>query len=118
MSTMQFTAPIRLVSEANQRCHWATRSPRTKKHRWASRMLCQNMFGRPPVLPVRVELTRIAPRELDDDNLRSAFKAIRDGIADWLGVLDNDKRIRWDYGQKPGGVKVYAIKVEITQEAA
>lgn len=53
-----------------------------------------------PVLPVVVTITRVAPRALDDDNLAYAAKAIRDGIADALGVRDNDPRVSWRYEQR------------------
>lgn len=51
-------------------------------------------------LPAIVTLVRLGPQALDDDNLRGAFKAIRDGLADRLGVKDNDPRITWRYGQE------------------
>jgi hypothetical protein len=53
-----------------------------------------------PSLPVVVRLERIGWNELDDDNLRPAFKAVRDAIAAWLGCDDRDRRIRWEYGQR------------------
>lgn len=68
-----------------------------------------------PVLPVVVTLARIAPRALDDDNLAFAFKAIRDGVADGLGVRDNDPRVSWRYTQaKParGGAPAIEIAIE------
>ena len=58
-------------------------------------------------------LTRIAPRQLDGDNLQSAFKATRDGVADWLGIDDGDKRLDWQYRQRSGGAKVYAVELEV-----
>jgi hypothetical protein len=50
---------------------------------------------------------------LDGDNLQSGFKAVRDGVADWLGVDDGDKRIDWQYGQRSGGVNVYQVEIEV-----
>lgn len=95
--------------------HWRKRAARAKIHRIDTRMAmlqigAQGQFQ----LPAVVLLTRIAPRELDDDNLRGALKAVRDGVADWLGVDDRDKRVRWEYGQAKGGVKQYAVGVEIS----
>jgi hypothetical protein len=60
-----------------------------------------------------IVLTRIAPRKLDTDNLASGFKAVRDGIAEWLGIDDGDSRLDWQYRQRNGGVKVYRVEVEI-----
>ena len=48
-----------------------------------------------------VRLTRAAPAELDDDNLSSAFKAVRDAVAAWLGVDDSPRSpVRWKYAQE------------------
>lgn len=66
------------------------------------------------VLALEVRLTRHAPSKgLDDDNLRSAFKAIRDGIADALRIDDGDRRIRFEYDQKRAPAGVYFVLVEI-----
>ena len=99
--------PLRLVSEANIRCHWSIRARRVKAHRNAAIAVPK------AALPCVVTLTRIAPRKLDDDNLRSACKGVRDGISDRLGVADNDPRITWAYGQEKGKPKQYAVRVEI-----
>lgn len=40
-------------------------------------------------------ITRMAPRGLDDDNLASSMKAIRDGIAEGLGVDDRKPLVRY-----------------------
>jgi hypothetical protein len=100
--------PLRIESVANKREHWSVRSRRTKAHRLAALAV--------PVhpLPCVVTLTRVAPRMLDSDNLQSGCKAIRDGIADRLGVADNDPRVRWEYRQTRGKRKEYALRVEIT----
>lgn len=69
-----------------------------------------------PPLPVVVTLTRVAPRALDDDNLAYSFKAIRDGVADGLGVRDNDPRVSWRYEQRKSA-KGVAPAVLITVES-
>ena len=99
--------PLRIESVANKREHWATRSRRTKAHRLAALAV--------PVhpLPCVVTLIRVAPRALDGDNLQSGFKALRDGIADRLGVADNDPRVEWRYAQARGKAKEYAARVRI-----
>lgn len=102
--------PIRVVSEANKREHWRYRHRRAKAARAATVIVPSGL-----PLPCTVQLTRIAPRQLDDDNLRSAFKALRDGIADRLGVKDNDPRVRWEYAQERGKPKEYAARVTITK---
>lgn len=61
--------------------------------------------------PVLVTLTRISPhhQELDDDNLYASLKAVRDQVAEELGVDDGDKsRIRFEPKQErgPWGVRI------------
>jgi len=65
-----------------------------------------------PALPCTVLMTRIAPRKLDDDNLRGAFKAVRDQVAAWLGVDDADPRVTWAYAQERGAVREYKARLD------
>jgi len=63
-----------------------------------------------------ITLTRIAPSEgLDpDDNLPSALKWVKDGIAKVLGLpSDRTPLISWRYDQRRGGQGVYAVHVLI-----
>lgn len=99
--------PLRIESVANRREHWSVRARRTKAHRMAALAVPAHP------LPCVVTLTRIAPRKLDDDNLASGFKALRDGIADRLGVDDGDARVRFVYRQERGKRKEYAARVTI-----
>lgn len=108
---VDITLPLRIESVANLREHWGDKSKRTKAHRMAA--VAVPTHG----LPCVVTLTRIAPRVLDDDNLRSAFKALRDGIADRLSVKDNDPRVEWRYAQAKGQPKEYAARVQIVHWA-
>jgi hypothetical protein len=50
---------------------------------------------------------------LDDDNLRGATKSCRDGVADWLGINDNDERVVWLYQQRKGAPREYAVEVTV-----
>lgn len=109
--------PSKAVSVLNTRECWQARSRRAKTHRtWAYRELRALQPG--PCggnwLPIVVTLTRVAPRRLDGDNLQASLKATRDGVADWLGVDDADSRIRWQYEQRKGDPKTYAIEIEVT----
>ena len=63
-------------------------------------------------VPCVVEIVRVGKGTLDDDNLRAAGKSVRDGIADRLGVNDNDPRVTWKYGQQTGE---YSVIVRITE---
>ena len=63
----------------------------------------------------RAQVTLVAVRQkrLDDDNLAGGFKALRDAIAESLGIDDGDERIEWIYrqqiGPKPHGTSVMII---------
>lgn len=117
------TLPIRTVSEANRagRVHWAIKARRAKAQRTAAGLLCRVQFGdvrgRLAGVPWTVTLTRIAPRALDSDNLASALKSVRDGVADALGIDDRDPRVAWAYAQRRGEPRVQAVEVRIEQLA-
>ncbi len=103
---------MKIVSVANLRLHWAVKAKLVKGQRKKAYSALASVAA-PPVPPCSVVLTRVAPRRLDGDNLQSGFKAVRDGVADWLGVDDGDKRIDWQYGQRSGGVNVYQVEIEV-----
>lgn len=110
MTHLVVTLPLKIESTANKREHWRARAARAASHR------AQGLYafaGKFAPLPVAVTLTRIAPRELDSDNLAISFKSVRDGLADWLGVNDNDKRITWLYAQEKGAPKHYSCRIEV-----
>lgn len=107
---IDITLPIRIISVANRSEHWAKRYRRSSAHKKAALMVPKAS------IPCTVTLTRIAPKAgwtLDGDNLQSAFKALRDGIAARLGVDDADPRVVWLYRQAVG--KQYAARVEIAE---
>lgn len=103
-----FTLPIKLVSLVNVREHWRVRSLRAKSQRGMAYLVCPKVQ-----LPCIVTITRIAPRPLDSDNNVISAKHARDGIADRLGVNDNDPRIEWRYKQGKGKPRVYEVFVTI-----
>ena len=112
--------PVRTWSELNLRTHWRQRARRVAGQREAARILVRaGLRGSPLRAGVRprdqtltVRLTRIAPRSLDSDNLAGALKAVRDGVADALGMDDGDARIAWAYAQRRGAPREYAVLVE------
>lgn len=115
---LDVTLPVRTVSEANTRGHWATRSRRVKAHRTAAHLALRSRV-RDLTLPAVVVLTRCAPSAgLDDDNLRSALKAVRDGVADALGVDDRDPRVRWEYRQERAPRGRWSVAVRVMAAAA
>ncbi len=113
MTVIEVHLPIRTVSEANVREHWAVKAKRAKSQRAAAFLMLKryrrSMNGKSLV----VTLTRIGARKLDSDNLARSFKAIRDGIADALDIDDGSDRIEWKYAQQKGKPKEYAIIVRI-----
>jgi hypothetical protein len=118
MSHIAVTIPIKIESSLNLREHWRVKANRNTSHRAAA------WFGlkgaskwTADMLPCVVTLTRIAPRELDDDNLAGGFKSVRDGVADWLGLDDRDKRVKWVYDQRKGAPKQYAAEIQIRSAA-
>lgn len=111
MPEIRIKAPIRTVSELNSREHWAARYRRRSKQREALAWLLKSKPKPKP--PADVFLTRIAPRKLDTDNLASAFKALRDQLADWLGIDDGDPCVKWHYDQRKGEPKEYAVLIEV-----
>lgn len=110
-SIADVTLPIRIVSEANVRECWQAKHRRSRKQRDMAYLCCRGyrrMAGNER--PVSITLTRIGRRKLDGDNLQRGFKAVRDGVADALGVDDGSDRITWQYRQEKGE---YAVRIEI-----
>ena len=116
ISELRFTAPIQIISEANNRDHWRERRRRQitqKQEVWIA--MHQALKSRRISLPCTVKLTRIGMRALDPDNLANAFKAIQDAIAQKLGVDDGDTaKVTWTYHQRPTGKQGHALEVDIT----
>ena len=101
--------PIRTVSESNTHEHWSDRAKRAKDQR----RIVAACIG--AALPrVVITLTRVAPRRMDSDNLEMALKAVRDGVADALGMDDGNRRILWQYAQMlPDKRDRFGVEVEI-----
>lgn len=93
---------LRTKGGMNSREHWSARAKRVRKERYAVWQFTQACTRPEP--PLRVTLTRVAPSSgVDDDNLASALKSVRDQIADWLGVDDKHRDIvRYEYEQRRG----------------
>jgi hypothetical protein len=111
---------LKLVSEANASEHWRVKAKRVAQQK----LVVTGTLNRiqRPTLPVHVEITRIAPRMLDSDNLQGAAKAVRDAIARWLCVDDADwkatSRVTWEVRQETGGVRQYAVRIVMREVKA
>jgi len=104
---------VKLIGSQNAREHWRARAKRVKSERGTAALLCRAL--EPTQWPVTVLLTRIGPRKLDSDNVAGCLKAVRDGVADALGVDDGDESmVTWQYAQARGpyGVRVELVEVD------
>lgn len=107
IAMLEFVIPVRAVNSENTREHWAAKAKRQKALRQAAMLKCPRWTEGALLV---IELTRVGPRELDDDGLRSALKATRDGIAARLKFDDASPLVRWEYRQTKGD---YEIRVRI-----
>lgn len=113
---MIFEFELRTESEANRRGSWRGHDNRRKRQRQVTAFFCRPLKGAfEPTQDLEVTFTRIAPSNgLDDDNLRSAFKAIRDEVARLLERDDREGQgVDWRYEQERGAPKHYAVRVEV-----
>lgn len=112
---MKFSIPIKTINELNAHAHWRTRHKRAKMQRHIVRMFLGQRRVVPPPMPMRITFTRIAPGNgLDPgDGLPSAFKAIRDELADIIGVNDRSPLYEWVYAQRRGEAKEYGVEIEL-----
>ena len=119
---MRFHIPLRLVSLANMsHKHWRTLSNTSRKQKEATHYCILNKLveigwqehtvAKLPAPPILITITRVGPRKLDDDNLASACKYVRDQIAAEVGVDDGSDLYTWRYEQRKGA---YGVDVEIT----
>ena len=98
-SPVVLESPLKLDAHTNARGHWRTLKRRTDKEKQATSWLLASRVL--PDLPVVVTFERISPRDLDDDNLPSAFKYVRDTIAAHYGTHDGTTApISWHYSQR------------------
>lgn len=112
---ISFELPIKVVSEANSTDHWRVKAKRKKNHRFMARVKCSSVITRKSNCCFNVTLTRVngpRQRDFDGDNLQSAFKAIRDGIADALGIDDGSECLTWEYQQIKGDRAGVRIEIE------
>lgn len=116
MTIKEWVIPIKTVSEANSREHWAIKNNRHRRQSFFIKLSFHEIMTETP-LPCVITMTRLSPRLLDDDNLMAAFKHIRDVLADLLipgkkmGMADSDPRITWKYAQEKS--KSYGVRIAI-----
>lgn len=113
-SLLYFTrfVPVRVISEANMWDHWSQRQKRTRLQREAVNIYLRNL--RTKGKPTSIFLQRADIARLDGDNLQTAFKHVRDELADILGFNDRDESVRWYYEQKTGvgkGLRGFTVSI-------
>ena len=130
--TATVTVRISLPSASNLREHWSVKAKRTKQQRTAAYAALLSSPGARElvgawriakangrVIVAAIGMTRIGQKKLDDDNVRGALKAIRDGIADALGTDDGSECLSWAYAQETDrimqGVRITINISEVTQ---
>ena len=92
--TIILPLPNRRLSP-NARGHWSGLSAAKKQARGLAYLTTKSVLaGKPSPAVSRYTLTFFfkVNRRRDDDNWSACFKAYRDGIADALGIDDNDIR--------------------------
>ncbi len=120
---VNFELPVKVISEMNWRGHWTARARRLKHQKGITYANCMKYLGFKPKDNKRhgrfhVTLTRLKgyrERDFDGDNLQGAFKAVRDGIAMYLGIDDGSDLIEWEYRQdkdKAAGVRVEIVRID------
>lgn len=111
--------PVKLVSEANMREHWAVKNKRKKLQQMVVAYALAGLKRDIPAFPVHVTITRVGVRKLDSDNLAGSAKGVRDMIANILGCDDGDEsRVTWEYRQRRGVPKEYSMDLTIAARSA
>lgn len=106
---IEFTLPIKTENPLNgQHGDWRRTAGIRRRQRTNARLLCP-LFTMPAV----VTMTRCSAGTLDDDAVPGALKSVRDGIADRLGIADNDPRVQWRYSQEKCKRGTWAVKVRV-----
>ena len=104
--SITLTLNTSVVSCANRRDHWTTARRRAELQCEALRkaLAGSGLENHVCPLPVVVTWVRIGRQMLDDDNLASSFKALRDALAKWLQCDDGDtSAASWATTQRTGG---------------
>lgn len=121
---IRIIVPISLISESNSSQHWTAASKRHKSQKMAVNAFLKLQLEEIS-LPCKITLIRHSSRFFDDDNLRGAFKYVRDAVSEFAipeksidkngkamsGRADNDDRISWDYKQVKAPVSSISIEI-------
>lgn len=111
MNALCFRIPMRAVTSQNMRfANPFARAAIVKRERKAAAQAFHAAEGAKAIgelardARLLVKLVRVGPNELDDDNLDGSLKAVRDEIAEQLGLKsDRDRRARFVVDQRSEG---------------
>lgn len=105
------------VSEANTRQLWQVRARRARGQRQTTAaQLAASGFDPEALVAGKptITLVRVGRRALDTDNLAGALKAVRDAVAEWLGVDDGPKGpVTWAYHQEVTRAPLGKVRIEV-----
>lgn len=99
-----------LASVPNLREHFAAKAKRAKVQRQLGYLMAKPL-GKLGERRLLVVMTREAPKLLDSDNLASAGKNLRDGVADALGVDDRSPQVIWHCQQEKSKTPRVTLRV-------
>lgn len=108
---------LRTRNQLNTRKHWrvdrAERAAVREATGYALLGADWGRLGKPSeAAPWVVTLTRLGPREMDDDGLVSALKSVRDAFADFVGVNDRLRHIvRYAYEQERS--REFGVRIDV-----
>jgi hypothetical protein len=100
-----YRSTLVVTARTNAHIHWRKRHATDQEDREHGKAIVRRYpdFIRKMLHPggrIHVEFTRLSTATCDDDNLPSAFKAVRDGIAEAFGIDDGSDRYVWSYAQR------------------
>lgn len=114
---MKFVIPCKTVTESNAKEFWRVKYARSKQQRAITAQVVAPLEK--PSIPCVVQFTRVSRGIMDDDNLPSSIKHLRDEIAKWLGVDDRHRHIvRYEYDQRRGAppcIEVEIVPMEVVK---
>lgn len=111
-------SPTRLDAWTNNSNNWVKKKLLKDKQKRITEIMLLINDDFLPKLPVLVKCTRIGPRDIDDDNLPSCFKYVRDTIAEYYKVNDGTKSpLSFQYFQRRANNKEekYSFILELSE---
>jgi hypothetical protein len=111
---LELWIPVRTRNPTNgAHGHWSVTAEMRKRVRRTTDLAWLEAGLQHRIQPVlRITLTRVSPRALDDDNLRPALKSVRDAVAMRLRADDATPLIRWEYQQTFGREMMVRVLIE------